>query len=515
MWKYVLADLQALDAQLLAGTFGTLWNNRGSRDGFMPKRNFCSELANGAGGLDSELNQSSPTYWAITTGNVSALRILIRNGLGGLSPVVLLTRMEKEKREEAFSKAGVTGGESVASDPAPAGDKFYRKLKLTWGPSKKAHDEDHEDDSGDDDFFSTWSPVKASPCHVAALQGRNSLLNYLLSDELDKDVDVFTSSYPDDPRSVAFRTRPQERELFIQVVLRGQAHPHYGDQTVAHYTAVGRNPDGLRAYMRWVSHTFGEDKARTYVNTRNRDGITPLHFAASRGYDEMVEALLEVGAECSEMDYARGWNAAHFASYHGKVGSLTQFISKLDKEKAIKLVCQPSRVFKHTPLMVATSQGHHRVVDLLTKFTSSATTNRDFMSRSALDLAVRGSYVDTVKRLLANGTLVQDSLSHEDVVGLTPFGAASHILRGKVRAGEFSELLPKKQPVPVEWPSRKPLRPVNDDDEEKIEIDAVEVYRVLTAIQPAASSRKPSELEEVHASMQASLPGVWNNSAFD
>ena len=50
-----------------------------------------------------------------------------------------------------------------------------------------------------------------------------------------------------------------------------------------------------------------------------KNGLTPLLIAASKGHAEEVELLLVEGSEVDDRDPVRGWTPLHFASVYGHV----------------------------------------------------------------------------------------------------------------------------------------------------------------------------------------------------
>ena len=50
-----------------------------------------------------------------------------------------------------------------------------------------------------------------------------------------------------------------------------------------------------------------------HTNVRNGEGITPLHIAAIRGYDEMTNLLLRRGAQTDVKNYTQMRSPLHFA----------------------------------------------------------------------------------------------------------------------------------------------------------------------------------------------------------
>ncbi|KAJ3343037.1 hypothetical protein HDU93_000207 [Gonapodya sp. JEL0774] len=525
MMNAVVAHLKELDAHQIVGTLGKLGKNVIGGDGLQPKYNLCSEISNSPGNLGSLLQKDSPVYWSVfidihsseaknlilsffsiratCAGNVGVLRLLIRNGLGGLSPDVLLTRDQKRKLEESRTAKEVQEADESSSPDAMA-NRPYRKLLITRGEKKPiTHivDGERTDDleAGDNDFFNYNSPPKASLVHIAVLHGRESILAYLLSNDLVDDISEFVTNYPDDPRSLQFREKPGDRDLFIDVVIRGYPHPRHGDHTVVHYAVFGNQPSMLITYVTWFSNRFKNDKVSDFLETKNREGITPLHLAASLNFSEMVKVLLDLGADCFNTDYNRGWNIAHFARF----AVFVVLMSALKNDTLRQLVNSSSKMFLHTPLMIASAQGHHRVVNFLASFNGA---QADLLSRTALDLAVQASSLDSVKALLAeNGA--DSVLAKESLSGFTPIGTASHLLRKTLHDGQLTQLLPVTQKVKRDWPKRKGLEG-NNSEVLSLERDIVSVYNVVAEASVTASPQPRTivPLNDVMRAIESFVP---------
>lgn len=155
-----------------------------------------------------------------------------------------------------------------------------------------------------------------------------------------------------------------------------------GDGRTALSVAAQCVPSGGRGYGEVVSLLLerGSDPAH-----RDRDGMTPLLLAAYEGHDEVLELLLEAGADVDET-----------------AGS------------------QPSAVATVTPLLAAASMGHASAVNRVL-FWGAAVDTIDGEGRTALCLAAARGSVEVVRALLDRGL----DENHKDDLGWTPLHAAA------------------------------------------------------------------------------------------
>ena len=96
------------------------------------------------------------------------------------------------------------------------------------------------------------------------------------------------------------------------------------------------------------------------INQRDERGGTPLIYAAMRGYPDLVENLLEIGANTASVNEA-GFSALHVSSMNGKADT-TQLL--VDAGAALELV---DSSFGATSLHMATQEGHCGVVEVLVR----------------------------------------------------------------------------------------------------------------------------------------------------
>lgn len=97
------------------------------------------------------------------------------------------------------------------------------------------------------------------------------------------------------------------------------------------------------------------------INARNMRGQSPLHLAVKQGNSDVVQILLESGAEVDVVETDSGCTSLHYAASLGHVDlceSLVRYGANPD--------AQTARL--ETPLHLAVSRGHPEVVALLLKY---------------------------------------------------------------------------------------------------------------------------------------------------
>lgn len=134
------------------------------------------------------------------------------------------------------------------------------------------------------------------------------------------------------------------------------------------------NPDAVnfkdseeKTPLHWAVYNNQRDiinvllEAGANVNVTEVIGITPLHYAAERGYVEVVELLLDAGADVNAQDYGY----FNFTPLHGAAGFGRFEIVKLLLRTGAKVNLRDNE--GRTALDLAAKNGHKDVVELIKK----------------------------------------------------------------------------------------------------------------------------------------------------
>ncbi|XP_037519824.2 LOW QUALITY PROTEIN: ankyrin repeat, SAM and basic leucine zipper domain-containing protein 1-like [Rhipicephalus sanguineus] len=93
-----------------------------------------------------------------------------------------------------------------------------------------------------------------------------------------------------------------------------------------------------------------------------RDGTTPLMLAAREGHCQLIELLLDRGADAKRLD-GQGWTSLSWAAYAGQ-GRAARFLLMKVPFDLVSLVTLDGQM----PSDLASSQGYHKLSQVLSKF---------------------------------------------------------------------------------------------------------------------------------------------------
>lgn len=158
------------------------------------------------------------------------------------------------------------------------------------------------------------------------------------------------------------------------------------------------------------------------VNASSIDGVTPVMYAASKGYLNIVIHLLDRGADIS----AQPWNG--IGVLMGAVMNGYVFIADTLINRGANV--NDSDLLGRTPLMVACADGNWLMADMLLYYGADPS-QRDEAGNSALMYASWFGHSEIIPLLLEHGAPIDP----QDMDGFTPFMAASQ--QGHQKAAEL------------------------------------------------------------------------------
>ena len=142
-------------------------------------------------------------------------------------------------------------------------------------------------------------------------------------------------------------------------------------------------------------------QVRIDVNTQYEDGLTALHLACDSGQEDVVQQLLQLGADSTMVD-CEGNTAYHLAVSSGNekcLKVLLDFELQLRGSQHLAKLLSVQNHDGHTPLMLAASCNEvQAAVQLLCGDADVNATNRE-TGDSALHIAARKGYLDLTRLL--------------------------------------------------------------------------------------------------------------------
>jgi ankyrin repeat protein len=133
----------------------------------------------------------------------------------------------------------------------------------------------------------------------------------------------------------------------------------------------------------------------TFVNKKNNNGATALHYASFHGKYLHIKLLIENGADVNACDDNKE-NVLHYAAKGGQPTSLTYFIEK----QQMKININNNR--SQTPLHLAALNGKDTTIPFLLKWKAQINAQDDD-GNTPLHLAVKHNHIKVVKVLLMYG----------------------------------------------------------------------------------------------------------------
>jgi ankyrin repeat protein len=170
-----------------------------------------------------------------------------------------------------------------------------------------------------------------------------------------------------------------------------------------------------RGQLRSVRQLLAERGAN--ANYFNDDGDFPLFGASQEGHLQVVDALLEAGAQVNATRPEDSCTALIMACQYGKVAVVKSLV-----RAGANVNQTTSDRYADSPLIKAAIKGHVQIVDVLVAAGARHDYTRPCDGCTALHMACRQGFVDVVRSLLAAGADPRLALHN----GFTPLAMAMH-----------------------------------------------------------------------------------------
>ncbi|CAH0560304.1 unnamed protein product [Brassicogethes aeneus] len=159
------------------------------------------------------------------------------------------------------------------------------------------------------------------------------------------------------------------------------------------------------------------------VNLSTKDDETALHCAAQYGHTEVVSVLLEHACDPGIRN-CRGETALELAAQYGRLETVELLVRTDPSLMSILKRTAPDTIFPHTPLHLASRNGHKSVVEVL--LSAGFNVNMKTKAGTALHEAALCGKVEVVRTLLEHGvnTSIRDSNNFTVMDLLSQFNTA-------------------------------------------------------------------------------------------
>lgn len=160
-----------------------------------------------------------------------------------------------------------------------------------------------------------------------------------------------------------------------------------------------------------IVQTLIEAGADVSGPSKDAIGATPLYFAAIKGCRDIIDLLLAAGADVAHETKDHGFTALHLAVIMDHEDSVDALLSHASATKSVKdaLLCaraEPEKGRSPTALHLAAIHGHKGVVERLLFAGAAVDTQESQSGCTALDFAAASGHEDIVEALLLHNAEV-------------------------------------------------------------------------------------------------------------
>ncbi|KAI6762512.1 hypothetical protein HG530_008492 [Fusarium avenaceum] len=266
-----------------------------------------------------------------------------------------------------------------------------------------------------------------APLHCAAMAGHLDIVRLLVEAGAVTDVgDAFRAT----PLQWAVR---KGYKSVVEYLWPQTSHKlrDYKGRTALHLALAAGN-------ITMVKTLLGQDPSAD-TEAKDRNGQAPLHYAAEKGQDKMVEFLVKSGADKEIQDHQRN-TPLHYAARKGHV-MMANFLINAGASTEVR------NIHKETPLLAATWNGHEGIAKLLLEAGSDVEA-QDEKGKAPLHRALSKG----LTKMLLEAGADKEQQDHQGSTPLTHaihFGGDEHIVKILLDAGANIETRYRQASTPL------------------------------------------------------------------
>ncbi|CAL1283118.1 unnamed protein product [Larinioides sclopetarius] len=235
-----------------------------------------------------------------------------------------------------------------------------------------------------------------TPLHYAALRG-----NVFATEELLKSSKINAETSDKQEMTALHCAANYNSPDVVEILLNANAHPEATDENLStplHLAATTGSEVIIKLLLNAVEKKGDSESLRKYIDEKNLSGNTALHLAVIKGHLDIVEVLLNKGADVKST-FDNSSHPLHLAAVSGNVD-----IVKCLLKHGAAVNCVNN--FGETPLHKAAAFNASEVIDFLLK-NGADIESHDNAHFTPLLVAVAEGHVDAIKVLLKSNAKIK------------------------------------------------------------------------------------------------------------